>query len=293
MLSLAMLALAAATLCWPRLTAIRRLPVLGPAATGRPIRPARWRLGRFGWVITLISLTTLALALGGIGVAVAMAASGTTALRRRRARRLSRERLMLATGMADALRAIVAELRAGAHPAAAAEGGAAEAPGPVASVLTAVARAARLGGDIGAAVSEVALADPAGSAAVRMVARPLVRAWSLANRHGLPLANVLDSVRGDVVARVRFARQVHARMAGPRASGAILAVLPVLGVLLGEGMGADPVHVLLATSAGHLLLVVGVVLACAGTLWIGRLTAQVAMADPAVADPSARAETAC
>jgi tight adherence protein B len=277
-----MLALAVATLCWPRLPAAGRLRSLGPAMTVRLIRRPGWLSGRFTWVVALAALGALVWILAGIGVGVALAVSIATVLLRWRARRRDRERLALAAGMANALRALVAELRAGAHPAAAAEGAATEVSGPVAGTLTAIARAARLGGDVGAAVREVSLVDPRGSTSVRVAARPLVQAWSLAARHGLPLANVLDSVRGDVVARVRFARQVHARMAGPRASGAVLVVLPLLGVLLGEGMGASPVHVLLATSAGHLLLAAGVVLACAGTLWIGRLTSQVALIDPAV-----------
>jgi tight adherence protein B len=63
-------------------------------------------------------------------------------------------------------------------------------------------------------------------------------------------------------------------MAGPRASGVVLAVLPALGVVLGEAMGADPVHVLLAGSLGQTLLAVGTALICVGMYWITRLTAR-------------------
>jgi tight adherence protein B len=61
-------------------------------------------------------------------------------------------------------------------------------------------------------------------------------------------------------------------MAGPRASGTVLAVLPLLGVLLGEGMGAHPVHVLLATPIGQTLLALGTTLIATGLYWITRLT---------------------
>lgn len=293
MLSLAPLAMAAATLCWPWLPVAGRLRSLGPPEPAWSIRRPLWRPTRFTCLAALAALGVLTWLLAGIGVTVAVvAASGTIALRWR-ARCQARRRLALANGMANALRAMVVELRAGAHPASAAEGAAAEAPSQTAAVMSVIARTARLGGDVGEAVSRVCVADPASSAAVRMIARPLARAWSLAARHGLPLAEVLDSVRGDVAARVRFARQVHARMAGPRASGTILAILPVLGVLLGQGMGANPARVLLATSVGHALLAVGTLLACGGTLWIGRLTALVALADPpAPAEAQAAVEAA-
>jgi tight adherence protein B len=280
MLSPALFALAAATLCWPWLPVAGRLRSLGPPEVAWSIWRPRWRPTRFTGVATLAALGLLTWPLAGIGVTIAVVAAGGTIGLRWRAHRQARERLALANGMASALRAMVVELRAGVHPASAADGAAAEAPGQAAAVLSVIARTARLGGDVGEAVSRVCVVDPANSAAVRMIASPLARAWSLAARHGLPLADVLDSVRGDVAARVRFARQVHARMAGPRASGTILAVLPVLGVLLGQGMGADPARVLLATSVGHTLLAIGTLLACGGILWIGRLTSLVVLADP-------------
>jgi tight adherence protein B len=87
------------------------------------------------------------------------------------------------------------------------------------------------------------------------------------------MAEILDAVRRDVVAGVRFARQSHARMAGPRASAVILALLPAVGVVLGEAMGAGPLHVLFSTSAGQVLLVVGCGLIWAGMAWSAKLTA--------------------
>jgi tight adherence protein B len=62
-----------------------------------------------------------------------------------------------------------------------------------------------------------------------------------------------------------------AEVAGPRLSGYLLAALPVLGLLLGTGMGADPVAVLVSTGLGQVLLVVGVGLSCAGLRWIARI----------------------
>jgi tight adherence protein B len=79
-------------------------------------------------------------------------------------------------------------------------------------------------------------------------------------------------VRRDVAGRVRFDTQVRARMAGPKASGAVLTALPGLGVLLGELMGANPIRVLLATGPGQVLLAIGTLLACAGVCWTAKLT---------------------
>jgi tight adherence protein B len=64
-------------------------------------------------------------------------------------------------------------------------------------------------------------------------------------------------------------------MAGPRAGAAVLAGLPLFGVVLGELGGAGPLAVLSGTPPGQVLLVAGVVLICAGLRWSGRLTRQV------------------
>jgi tight adherence protein B len=138
-------------------------------------------------------------------------------------------------------------------------------------VLAAVASTSRLGGDPAVTLAQFADDQPALARAVR----PLANGWSLAQRHGLPLADMLAAVQCDMAERARFLGTVRARMAGPRASGSVLAALPILGMLLGEAMGARPLHVLFATSLGQSLLLIGTALACAGTIWIARLTSQV------------------
>ena len=75
----------------------------------------------------------------------------------------------------------------------------------------------------------------------------------------------------DVDSRTRFAAEVDARLAGPRATATVLAGLPVLGLLLGQAIGADPMRVLAGTAVGQTLLVVGTGLACAGVLWSARI----------------------
>lgn len=51
-----------------------------------------------------------------------------------------------------------------------------------------------------------------------------------------------------------------------------MAILPLLGVLLGQLIGARPLSFLLTGRVGGWLLVVGLTLACAGLLWSDRIT---------------------
>jgi tight adherence protein B len=64
-------------------------------------------------------------------------------------------------------------------------------------------------------------------------------------------------------------------MAGARATAAVLAGLPVLGVALGQLIGAYPLRFLLSGGGGEWLLVIGVTLASCGLLWADRITGRV------------------
>jgi tight adherence protein B len=52
----------------------------------------------------------------------------------------------------------------------------------------------------------------------------------------------------------------------------VLAGLPLLGLAMGSGVGADPWRVLTTTVPGQVLLVAGVLLEIGGVAWVGRLT---------------------
>jgi tight adherence protein B len=103
---------------------------------------------------------------------------------------------------------------------------------------------------------------------------PLARAWRVAADTGAPLADVVDRVAEDLAARIALRRDVTAAVAGARSSAFLLAVLPVLGVLLGAAMQADPLHVLFGSPTGRLLCLFGVVLDACGLAWTHRLTAR-------------------
>jgi hypothetical protein len=75
----------------------------------------------------------------------------------------------------------------------------------------------------------------------------------------------------DIRWRVRFAATVRAQLAGPRATAAVLTTLPVLGIALGQLIGADPIGVLRGGPLGQVLLVIGVLLLAAGSAWSERI----------------------
>jgi tight adherence protein B len=271
-LSLVMATLAAGVLCWPAEVGRSRLTEL----YGDEVRAQVTAAGK-GWATRRCGPLLLALAaaagavLAGPGGGLAVAMVTGTASARWRAGRDHRVAATAATGLSDVLGVLVAELRAGAHPGDAVTAAAethADGPGRHADIgrtLGAVAAAARLGGDVPEALRA------ASPVQLRSWLSRLADAWSLADRYGIPLADLLDAVRSDTEHRVRFAADVQARLAGPRATAAVLAGLPLLGLALGHAVGADPLRVLSATPVGQVLLVIGTGLACVGVLWSARL----------------------
>jgi len=190
--------------------------------------------------------------------------AGTFSARRRRSRR-ARQRLADSQRLAAALETLVGELRVGAHPVTAFGVAAAECDGRVGDSLRAVAARARLGADVPAGLRAVASSVPAQW-------NRLAVCWQLAAEHGLAISVLMRAAQRDIVDRQRFTARVEAGLAGARATAVILAALPVVGVLLGQLIGARPVAFLLGGGVGGWLLVVGVALMCVGLVWADRLT---------------------
>ena len=274
---MAVAALASGALCWPAEAGRNRLTELRP----RGMR-ARMVVASRSWAVRRCGLLLLALAAGigallaGPGGSLAAAMVAATATARWRAGRDCRAAASAATGLSDALGVLVAELRAGAHPGDAVRAAAethtdrpptmlTDVPTDVIRALFAVAAAAKLGGDVPAVLRG------AGPEPLRPWLGRLADAWSLADRYGIALADLLEAVRCDTEHRVRFAAEVQARLAGPRATASMLAGLPLLGLALGHAVGADPLRVLCETPVGQVLLVIGTGLACAGMQWSARL----------------------
>lgn len=246
----AILLLAAAALTWPGGPAVARLRA-AHTATGTPLA-LRW-----GWLALAVPLGALLI---GPGQALAAALAAGT-LRELRARtRAEKQRATRLSAILAGVDAMVAELSVGAHPAAACTAAGRDSEDPhVRTVFAEMAGRAELGGDVAAGLR----AHAAESAAWSRIAA----AWETGTRHGIGMGELLASVREDLRARERYERRAHSSLAGARATAQVLAALPVLGVAMGQLIGADPVGTLVGTGAGGALLVVGTCLTCAGLLW--------------------------
>jgi tight adherence protein B len=198
------------------------------------------------------ALTVCAAALGGgagwlvggpvaaVAVAVYAALAAAGLLRRRTDRRRS-EAVVHAL---DATAALAADLRAGAAPA-----------GALAVALPAM--------------------SPPGSGGVEVdrLGRRVSAACAVSETAGAPLADLLDRLALDAWARDRIRQAAAAQAAGVAATAWLLAALPLAGIGVGYGMGADPLRVLLHTPTGAGCALLALALQVAGLAWSRRLTA--------------------
>ncbi|ADG80479.1 Type II secretion system F domain protein OS=Tsukamurella paurometabola (strain ATCC 8368 / DSM/ CCUG 35730 / CIP 100753 / JCM 10117 / KCTC 9821 / NBRC 16120 / NCIMB 702349 / NCTC 13040) OX=521096 GN=Tpau_3907 PE=4 SV=1 [Tsukamurella paurometabola] len=243
--------LAIAALVWPAgAGAAARL-----RAAHRRERAARtWR---WGWLALAVPAGALLVGPGQALAGALLMGTGRELWSRSSARRARTDRLSAILAGVDAM---VAELSVGAHPAAAcATAGRDAEDSHVRSVFAEMAGRAELGGDVAAGLRLHASESTAWER--------LAAAWETGTRHGIGMGELLASVREDLRARERYERRAHSALAGARATAQVLAALPVLGVAMGQLIGADPLGTLLSTGAGGVLLVVGVCLTCAGLLW--------------------------
>jgi tight adherence protein B len=259
--------LAGAALLWPgrRPLDVARLGVGGglPDRRARVVSalarlPVPWMAGCAGALAAALLSTGLVAAVTG----VCAAAAGRAWAARRRAAAQAADVASLAEGLA----ALGAELRSGRSLEAAA-GVAASACADVrcGRALALAVRVPEAGRSRTADDAEDGT-TPADAALARISAAVL-----LSRRSGCSLAAVLAAVEDDLRARLRHSRELASAIAGPRASAVLLAGLPLLGLAMGNGVGARPWHVLTATGPGEVLLVVGVGLELAGIAWSARL----------------------
>ncbi|MGC0367007.1 tight adherence protein B [Rhodococcus sp. 27YEA15] len=201
---------------------------------------------------------------GGCAIAILL---GTAQLRYRRSVSTA-ERESSRSALLAGLEVLVAELAVGAHPAAASSVAGEECSGEVGSVFRSAAARARLGGCAAAAFTLP------GSRIEREYAR-IGAVWKVADDHGLALAELLTSVRSDMLGRKRFRQRTESALAGARATATVLAGLPVLGIGLGQLMGASPVRILLGGGLGGIMLLTGSVCIALGLLWTDKITGKV------------------
>ncbi|OEU96787.1 type II secretion system F family protein [Streptomyces nanshensis] len=161
--------------------------------------------------------------------------------------------------------AVAGELRAGRQPDRALLSAGGIALRELGDAGAAVLAAARFGGDVPGALREAA--HRPGAEGLRGVAA----CWQVAVEGGAGLAAGLDKVSDALRAEGDQREELRALLAGPRSTAAVLALLPVFGLLLGAAMGADPGRVLLHSPAGLACLVVGALLEWAGVTWVAWL----------------------
>jgi len=225
-----------------------------------------FRRRRVWWVGAALAVVALVVAfrLGGAEALVLTTAALTVLatasklagqdVRRRRAMRSRTE-------VAHACGVLASQVRVGRVPAEALSGAAEDCP-----VLADAARAQDLGGAV------TLVWRHASSRPGQRGLQDLARAWEVSANTGAPLAHRLEQVVDALTADVALRTVVDGELSAPRATGKIMAVLPLCGVGMGYLLGGDPLHFLLSTSYGWGCLVGGVGLAAAGVLWIDALS---------------------
>lgn len=198
---------------------------------------------------TTLWLATAAVALGTVGWLVA------GQRRRRRARLAAQE-------CADGARILASLLRSGQIPTAALSEAAKECP-----QFQPAAAASALGADVSSVMRD--RSTQPGCEGLGAVAA----AWSVSERSGAPVAQVLARVAADLRRRQQLRAVVDSELAAARATGQIMAVLPFAAIGLGFAAGTNPVAFLVGGVPGQLLLLAGVLLTAAGVLWIDKLAA--------------------
>ena len=181
-------------------------------------------------------------------------------LRGERQRRRSRR---LRGDVAHACRVLAGQLRVGMVPAEAIKVAADDCP-----VLADAAAVQELGGD----VIQGWRRDSACSGGAGLGS--LARAWHLSHVTGAPMAPALQQVADDVTAEEHLALLVAGELSSSRATGRVMAALPVVGLGLGYLVGGDPASFLLGHGIGQVMLLVGVCLAAGGICWMDRIAAR-------------------
>lgn len=128
-----------------------------------------------------------------------------------------------------------------------------------------VAVAGQMGADVPGALRELG-ALPGGRQLCHLAA-----AWQVAHGSGAGLAKVLGETADSMRSHRRTARLVAAELAAAHATARMLAVLPLGVLLLGSGIGGDPVGFLVGSTPGLVCLAMGLALSFAGLFWLERI----------------------
>lgn len=195
---------------------------------------------------------------GAVSLAVAFPAATvawTAAAHRARRRALVRRRAVVRACQTLAGLVRIGHVPAGALAAAAAENG----------ILAEAEAVRRVGGAVAPVFRRQAVGDGQEGLA------ELANAWEVAERTGASLTATLDALSDRLRDQARLRDTVRAELSAPRATGRLLGILPLAGILLGYSFGGDPLGYLTGSTAGQASLVTGSLLGCAGIVWTERI----------------------
>ena len=197
----------------------------------------------------------LAMILVGLGAAVGRL------VRRRRAARTAEQRSEHVLAVCDAM---ASDLAVGQPPLLCLERAASQWP-----EFAPVAAAGRMGADVPAQLRELAQRAGAGELAT------LAATWQVAHDTGAGLAAAIGQAAEVIRDDRRTTRLVASELAAAHATARMLALLPVGVLLLGAGVGGDPLGFLTGSVPGLCCLALGLALSFVGMLWLDRIADRV------------------
>ncbi len=95
--------------------------------------------------------------------------------------------------------------------------------------------------------------------------------WEMSQQGGVAVAAVMERLGEALDAELAAQEQLDAVLAGPRATALLLAALPLLGIGLGQAVGADPLRLLVYRPLGWGLCAAAGILDFVGVLWTRRI----------------------
>lgn len=193
---------------------------------------------------------------GGV-VGAALVVAGATVLRLVVLHARDRRAVRARSEVARACGVLASYVRVGQVPAEALVLVAADCP-----VLAEAAAVQQIGGDVPGALR--ARAEQPGHGGLL----DLARAWQVTSSSGAPMAPALEEVASGLASDESLRSVVSAELAAPRSTGKLMAVLPLVGVGLGYLLGGRPLEWLVAGPVGWACLLLGLLMAAAGVLWI-------------------------
>jgi tight adherence protein B len=172
----------------------------------------------------------------------------------------------LEQAFAHDLRALVAELRSGAHP------GKALSTAASSTVLWPQAVAAERFGD---GVADGFARDATENPRLGRYLRQLSACWRVGVNHGSGLAISIERLAVSIETTMDVEATLANELAAPRATVRLLAFLPVVGIAMGYMLGANPLAWFVDTGIGKVTFLAAGGLTIAGSWWSHRIVSRI------------------